>query len=65
MRAARADVGAERHPDCRLLGNGFGIPGITVDTHVGRLARRFGWTTETELLTGPRTGSPTAAMTNS
>jgi endonuclease-3 len=29
-----------------VLGNGFGIPGITVDTHVGRLARRFGWTDE-------------------
>jgi endonuclease-3 len=27
-----------------VLGNAFGIPGITVDTHVGRLARRFGWT---------------------
>ena len=29
-----------------VLGNAFGIPGITVDTHFGRLARRFGWTTE-------------------
>jgi len=29
-----------------VLGNAFGIPGITVDTHVGRLVRRFGWTTE-------------------
>ncbi len=27
-----------------VLGNAFGIPGITVDTHVGRLARRWGWT---------------------
>jgi endonuclease III len=27
-----------------VLGNAFGIPGITVDTHLGRLARRFGWT---------------------
>lgn len=27
-----------------LLGNAFGVPGITVDTHVGRLARRLGWT---------------------
>ena len=26
--------------------NAFGIPGITVDTHFRRLARRFGWTTE-------------------
>src|SRR5690349_24471424 len=31
-----------------VLGNAFGIPGITVDTHVGRLARRLGWTTETD-----------------
>jgi len=31
-----------------VLGNAFGIPGITVDTHFGRLARRFGWTTDTD-----------------
>lgn len=31
-----------------VLGNAFGLPGITVDTHFGRLARRFGWTTETD-----------------
>ena len=31
-----------------VLGNGFGIPGITVDTHFGRLTRRFGWTDETD-----------------
>ena len=31
-----------------VLGNGFGVPGITVDTHFGRLVRRFGWTTETD-----------------
>lgn len=29
-----------------ILGNAFGVPGITVDTHLGRLARRFGWTAE-------------------
>jgi endonuclease-3 len=29
-----------------VLGNAFGIPGITDDTHFGRLARRFGWTAE-------------------
>lgn len=29
-----------------VLGNAFGVPGITVDTHVGRLARRLGWTSE-------------------
>jgi endonuclease III len=31
-----------------VLGNAFGIPGITVDTHFGRLARRFGWTANTD-----------------
>ena len=31
-----------------VLGNAFGIPGITVDTHFGRLARRFEWTDETD-----------------
>jgi endonuclease-3 len=29
-----------------VLGNAFGVPGITVDTHFGRLVRRFGWTRE-------------------
>jgi len=29
-----------------VLGNAFDVPGITVDTHVGRLSRRFGWTAE-------------------
>ncbi|MGD0559385.1 MAG: endonuclease III [Streptosporangiaceae bacterium] len=28
-----------------VLGNAFNVPGITVDTHFGRLSRRFGWTT--------------------
>ena len=28
-----------------VLGHAFDIPGITVDTHFGRLSRRFGWTT--------------------
>lgn len=31
-----------------VLGNAFDIPGITVDTHFGRLSRRFGWTEETD-----------------
>ena len=31
-----------------VLGNAFGVPGITVDTHFGRLARRFRWTDETD-----------------
>jgi endonuclease-3 len=41
-----------------VLGNAFGIPGLTVDTHFGRLVRRFGLTTledpvkvETEIAT--------------
>ena len=29
-----------------VLGDAFGVPGITVDTHFGRLARRLGWTTQ-------------------
>ncbi len=28
-----------------VLGHAFDVPGITVDTHVGRLSRRFGFTT--------------------
>lgn len=27
-----------------VLGDAFGVPGITVDTHFGRLVKRFGWT---------------------
>lgn len=29
-----------------VLANAFGVPGISVDTHFGRLSRRFGWTVE-------------------
>lgn len=29
-----------------VLGGAFGVPGITVDTHFGRLVRRWGWTSE-------------------
>jgi endonuclease-3 len=29
-----------------VLGNAFGVPGLTVDTHFGRLVRRFAWTAE-------------------
>jgi len=29
-----------------VLGHAFGIPGITVDTHFGRLSRRFHWSYE-------------------
>ncbi|MEU2559454.1 endonuclease III [Streptomyces longispororuber] len=31
-----------------VLGNAFGVPGITVDTHFGRLVRRWKWTEETD-----------------
>jgi len=31
-----------------VLGNAFGRPGITVDTHFGRLVRRWQWTEQTE-----------------
>ena len=31
-----------------VLGNAFGVPGITVDTHFARLSKRFGWTTQTD-----------------
>nr|WP_019855885.1 endonuclease III [Actinopolyspora mortivallis] len=27
-----------------ILGNAFDVPGLTVDTHFGRLVRRWGWT---------------------
>ena len=29
-----------------VLGDAFGVPGITVDTHFARLSRRFGWTAQ-------------------
>jgi endonuclease-3 len=31
-----------------VLSNAFSVPGITVDTHVGRIARRLGWTANTD-----------------
>ncbi|PPS92414.1 endonuclease III [Thermobifida fusca] len=31
-----------------VLGNAFGVPGLTVDTHFGRLVRRFGMTRQTD-----------------
>lgn len=31
-----------------VLGNAFDVPGITVDTHFGRLVRRWRWTAETD-----------------
>jgi len=31
-----------------VLGNAFGVAGITVDTHFARLSQRFGWTQQTD-----------------
>jgi endonuclease-3 len=31
-----------------VLGNAFDVPGLTVDTHFGRLVRRWQWTAETD-----------------
>ena len=31
-----------------VLGDAFGVPGVTVDTHVGRLSRRLGLTKHTD-----------------
>lgn len=31
-----------------ILGNAFGVPGITVDTHFARLVRRWQWSEETD-----------------
>jgi endonuclease-3 len=31
-----------------ILGNAFDTPGLTVDTHFGRLVRRWGWTAQTD-----------------
>lgn len=31
-----------------VLGNAFAMPGISVDTHVGRLARRLGWSEQSD-----------------
>jgi endonuclease III len=31
-----------------VLGEAFGKPGLVVDTHVARLARRFGWTAQSD-----------------
>jgi endonuclease III len=31
-----------------ILGNAFGVPGITVDTHFSRLVQRWRWTGETD-----------------
>jgi endonuclease-3 len=40
--------GVGRKTASEVLGNAFGIPGTTVDTHFVRLSRRFGWTRHTD-----------------
>jgi endonuclease-3 len=46
----RSRQSARIRPKNRQRGtrNAFGIPGITVDTHFGRLSRRWQWTRETD-----------------
>jgi endonuclease-3 len=49
MEALRALPGVGRKTANVVLGNAFGAPdGVVVDTHVGRLARRLGWSRETD-----------------
>jgi endonuclease-3 len=36
--------GVGRKTACVVAGNAFGVPAVGADTHVQRLARRFGWT---------------------
>jgi len=31
-----------------VLGNAFSVPGMVVDTHIGRVSRRLGWTREVD-----------------
>ena len=38
-----------------VLAEAYGVPGLTVDTHFGRLARRFGWTDDTDPVKVERT----------
>jgi endonuclease-3 len=50
-----------------VLGHAFEIPGITVDTHFGRLSRRFGWTKDMDPVKVERTVGeliPQAEWTN-
>lgn len=44
MRALVSLPGVGRKTANVLLGNAFHVPGMVVDTHVGRIARRLGWT---------------------
>jgi endonuclease III len=40
--------GVGRKTASMVLGDAFGMPSITVDTHVARLAQRLGWTAATD-----------------
>jgi len=40
--------GVGRKTASMVLGGAFGVPAIVVDTHVARLARRLGWTAQTD-----------------
>jgi endonuclease III len=44
-KTANVVLGNARDPK---TGEPFGVPGLTVDTHFGRLVRRFRWTAETD-----------------
>ncbi|GII97776.1 DNA-(apurinic or apyrimidinic site) lyase /endonuclease III [Sediminihabitans luteus] len=46
MRDLVALPGVGRKTANVVLGDAFGVPGLTVDTHFGRLVRRLGWTDE-------------------
>src|SRR5688572_23679977 len=48
MEALVALPGIGRKTANVILGNAFGVPGLTVDTHFQRLVHRFGWTAETD-----------------
>ena len=45
-----------------VLGNAFDVPGITVDTHVARLVRRFDWVDETTAKDAVRTEHAVGAL---
>ena len=45
-----------------VLGNAFGHPGITADTHFMRLAERFGWVTDEEAGNPVKTEKAVAAL---
>jgi endonuclease III len=45
-----------------VLGNAFGVPGITVDTHVARLARRFEWVDDATAKDAVRTEHAVGAL---